>query len=102
MKKTIIIIGAGPCGLGAAYRLKELGHRNWTIYEKEEVRKMLVDYEDAIKRINKGDKVNHFGHFPLIFMKNLLYFHTQENDLIYDPFAGNAIGSYHRGTRLHV
>jgi protoporphyrinogen oxidase len=32
----IIIIGAGPTGLGAAYRLKMLGYKNWAIYEKED------------------------------------------------------------------
>jgi protoporphyrinogen oxidase len=32
--KRIVIIGAGPCGLGAAYRLKELGHDNFTVYER--------------------------------------------------------------------
>lgn len=31
---NIIIIGAGPCGLGAAWRLNELGHKNWSIYEQ--------------------------------------------------------------------
>lgn len=34
--KRIIIIGAGPCGLGAAYKLKKLGYKNWAIYEKED------------------------------------------------------------------
>ena len=34
MKKRIVIIGAGPTGLGAAYRLNELGYQNWKIYEK--------------------------------------------------------------------
>lgn len=29
----IVIIGAGPTGLGAGYRLKELGYRNFTLYE---------------------------------------------------------------------
>src|SRR5262245_1695648 len=29
----IIIIGAGPTGLGAAYRLKELGHTDFMVYE---------------------------------------------------------------------
>ena len=33
--KKIIIIGGGPAGLGAAWRLRELGHENWTLYEKE-------------------------------------------------------------------
>src|SRR4051812_44137029 len=29
----IVIIGAGPTGLGAGYRLKELGHTDWVILE---------------------------------------------------------------------
>jgi protoporphyrinogen oxidase len=36
MEKRIVIIGAGPTGLGAAYRLKELGYGNWAIFEKED------------------------------------------------------------------
>ncbi|MFC1752991.1 protoporphyrinogen/coproporphyrinogen oxidase [Thermoproteota archaeon] len=32
--KKIAIIGAGPTGLGAAYRLKELNHNNFTVYER--------------------------------------------------------------------
>ncbi|MDP3142923.1 MAG: NAD(P)-binding protein [Candidatus Omnitrophota bacterium] len=34
MNKRILIIGAGPTGLGAAWRLNELGHNNWQIYEQ--------------------------------------------------------------------
>jgi len=34
MQKRIVIIGAGPTGLGAGYRLKELGHTNFAIYER--------------------------------------------------------------------
>src|SRR5829696_6204251 len=30
----IVIIGAGPTGLGAAYRLKELGYRNFQMYDR--------------------------------------------------------------------
>ncbi len=34
MSKRIAIIGAGPAGLGAAYRLQELGYDDWVLYEK--------------------------------------------------------------------
>ncbi|MCC7209912.1 MAG: NAD(P)-binding protein [Anaerolineae bacterium] len=34
MEKKIVILGAGPTGLGAGYRLNELGYRNWAIYER--------------------------------------------------------------------
>ena len=34
MTQRIVIVGAGPVGLGAAYRLQELGHPDWTIYER--------------------------------------------------------------------
>ena len=33
INKKIIILGAGPCGLGAGHRLKELGHSNFLILE---------------------------------------------------------------------
>ncbi|VBB42053.1 putative flavin-containing amine oxidoreductase family protein [uncultured Desulfatiglans sp.] len=29
----VIILGGGPCGLGAAWRLHELGHTDWVLYE---------------------------------------------------------------------
>jgi protoporphyrinogen oxidase len=33
-QKKIVIIGAGPTGLGAGYRLKELGYENFQIYDR--------------------------------------------------------------------
>ncbi|MCF6158417.1 MAG: amine oxidase [wastewater metagenome] len=34
--KKIVILGAGPTGLGAAYQLHKLNYRNWQIYEKND------------------------------------------------------------------
>ena len=34
MEQKIVIIGAGPTGLGAAYRLKELGYQNFHLYDR--------------------------------------------------------------------
>jgi protoporphyrinogen oxidase len=34
--RRIVIIGAGPTGLGAAYRLNDLGHQNWVLLEKND------------------------------------------------------------------
>lgn len=36
MDKRILVIGAGPTGLGAGYRLQELGHASWRIVEKND------------------------------------------------------------------
>ena len=30
----ILILGAGPCGLGAGYHLQQLGHDDWQIFER--------------------------------------------------------------------
>lgn len=30
----ILILGAGPCGLGAAYHLQKLGYSNWQLFER--------------------------------------------------------------------
>ena len=35
MRKKIVILGGGPTGLGAAWRLWELGHPDFHLYEKE-------------------------------------------------------------------
>jgi protoporphyrinogen oxidase len=32
--KRVVILGAGPTGLGAAWRLHELGHKNWVLFER--------------------------------------------------------------------
>lgn len=65
MDKKIIIIGAGPTGLGAAYRLQELGYTNWAIYEKNNhVGGLSASFED--KKGFTWDIGGHvlFSHYP--------------------------------------
>ncbi|KAB0669564.1 NAD(P)-binding protein [Oryzomonas sagensis] len=33
---TILILGAGPTGLGAAYHLNKLGHKDWQLFERND------------------------------------------------------------------
>lgn len=49
MNKKIMVIGAGPTGLGAAYRLQELGYKDWSVYEKN-------DYVGGLAASFKDDK----------------------------------------------
>lgn len=61
----IVIIGAGPTGLGAAWRLRELGYEEWIIYEKNSyLGGLSASFKD-----NKGftyDIGGHviFSHYP--------------------------------------
>ena len=36
----------------------------------------------------QDNAISHFGAFPEVFMENLLYYHTEPLDIIFDPFAG--------------
>jgi protoporphyrinogen oxidase len=36
MIMKIVVLGAGPCGLGAAYHLNKLGHTDWQLYERND------------------------------------------------------------------
>jgi protoporphyrinogen oxidase len=48
MNPRIVIIGAGPVGLGAGYRLQELGYRNWAIYDRNaHVGGLASSYRDS-------------------------------------------------------
>jgi protoporphyrinogen oxidase len=46
--QRIVILGAGPTGLGAAHRLRELGHRDFVLYEREhQVGGLAASFQDA-------------------------------------------------------
>jgi len=58
MSENIVILGAGPTGLGAAYRLTELGHEHWAIYERaDHVGGLASSYRDP-----HGFIWDHGGH----------------------------------------
>jgi protoporphyrinogen oxidase len=58
MTERIVILGAGPTGLGAAYRLAELGHERWQIFERSHhVGGLASSYHDP-----QGFVWDHGGH----------------------------------------
>lgn len=65
MEKKIVIIGAGPTGLGAGYRLSELGYNNYHIYEsKSELGGLAGSYQDSAGFTwDVGGHVM-FSHYP--------------------------------------
>jgi protoporphyrinogen oxidase len=45
----IVILGAGPCGLGAAYHLNRLGHTNWQLFERNaHVGGLSASFKDSL------------------------------------------------------
>lgn len=63
--EKIIIIGAGPTGIGAAYRLKELGYNNFVVLEKEnQVGGLSASFKD-----NKGFTWDIGGHIQFSHYK---------------------------------
>ena len=58
MPPRILILGAGPTGLGAALRCVELGYTNWKLYEKNHTAGGLA----GSLRDNKGFSWDFGGH----------------------------------------
>ena len=75
MPGRIVILGAGPTGLGAAYRLSELGHRNWSLFEREDhVGGLASSYRDPHGFIwDHGGHVmfSHYAYFDDLVEKML-------------------------------
>jgi protoporphyrinogen oxidase len=89
----IIILGGGPTGLGAAWRLRELGHENWFLYEKNNysggLSASLVDEKGFLW--DRGGHVlhSHYSYFDQ-FLKVALgdgYFEHQRESWIKMPDA---------------
>ncbi len=75
METRILILGAGPTGLGAAYRLHELGYRNWLIYEKNDyiggLSASFKDSEGFIWDVGGHVMFSHYKYFDEVIQKLL-------------------------------
>lgn len=75
MAGRIAILGAGPTGLGAAYRLAELGHEDWTLFERNgHVGGLAWSYQDPHGFIwDQGGHVmfSHYTYFDELVEKML-------------------------------
>jgi len=77
MLGKLLVIGAGPTGLGAAYRLQELGYSNWQIYERNSyVGGLAASFED-----NKGFTWDTGAH--------VLFSHYDYVDRLVDKLLGD-------------
>lgn len=100
--EKIVILGAGPTGLGAAYRLTEMGYRNWQIVEKNDhvggLSASFTDKQGFVWDIGGHVIFSYFDRFNEI-VKNLLgdnvLFHDRESwiwlqdQFVQYPFQNN-------------
>lgn len=71
----IVIIGAGPTGLGAAYRLQELGYDDWDIYEQSDhvggLASSFTDDKGFTYDIGGHVLFSHYPYFDALFARML-------------------------------
>jgi protoporphyrinogen oxidase len=75
MSARIVIVGAGPTGLGAAYRLAELGHDDWEIFERADhvggLAASVIDPHGFIWDHGGHVMFSHYGYFDELVDKML-------------------------------
>lgn len=68
--KKIVIVGAGPCGLGAAWRLNELGIENYEVFEKNDyvggLSASFVDDKGFTWDIGGHIQFSHYDYFDRV------------------------------------
>ena len=86
MEKRTVIIGAGPTGLGAAYRLNEVGCRNWNVYEAKSyvggLSASIMDDKGFIWDIGGHVMFSHFDYYDKAYervMKGDYFTHKRES-----------------------
>jgi len=86
----ILIIGAGPCGLGAAYHLNKLGHSDWQILERND----HVGGLSASFRDNSGFTWDVGGH--------VLFSHFDYFDRVLEGALGDAYYEHMRESWVRI
>ena len=75
MNYKYVIIGSGPTGLGAAYRLKELGITDFIVLEKEDriggLSKSFVDEKGFTWDVGGHVQFSHYKYFDDLMLKAL-------------------------------
>lgn len=81
--QRVVIIGAGPAGLGAGYRLKELGHENFTILERHPyvggLAHSFTDPQGFTWDIGGHVMFSHYSYYDRCFEKLMGDEHTLNN-----------------------
>jgi len=71
----IVVIGAGPTGLGAAWRMEELGHQEWQIFESSArpggLASSVVDDEGFTWDLGGHVLFSHYGYFDALMLAAL-------------------------------
>lgn len=86
----ILILGAGPCGLGAAYHLHKLGHIDWHLFEgNDHVGGLSASFQD-----DKGFTWDIGGH--------VLFSHYEYFDQAVDEALGDAYYEHQRESWIRI
>lgn len=84
----IVILGGGPCGLGAAWRLHELGHTCWRLYESQNhwggLSTSFIDQDGFVWDLGGHVLFSHYRYFDqtmdqLLGKKDGWVFHERES-----------------------
>ncbi len=98
----VVIIGAGPCGLGCARELRRLGHENWVLAEQHAVAGghagSVVDSQGFTWDFGGHVVFSHFGEFDKLLEETMgdeVYQHERSSYIRFDdkwvpyPFQNN-------------
>src|SRR4051812_49668617 len=76
-QKRIVIIGAGPTGLGAGYRLRELGYQNF----------LMLEARNKVGGLASSEKSA--GGFTYDIGGHVLFLHYEDFDRLFDKLFGD-------------